>query len=66
MVKDRKAWCATVHGDHKESDKTEPLNNNFKQLYFLKNIISVTSCNNFMWYYKTILDPRLHDFFKIM
>ena len=23
MVKDRKAWCATVHGGHKELDKAE-------------------------------------------
>ena len=22
IVKDRGAWCATVHGDHKESDTT--------------------------------------------
>ena len=58
MVKDRKAWCATLHGGHKELDKTEPLNNNFKQLHFLKNITSVTSCNNFMWYYKTYFRPE--------
>ena len=23
MVRDRKAWCAAVHGVHKESDMTE-------------------------------------------
>ena len=23
LVMDRKAWCATVHGGHKESDTTE-------------------------------------------
>ena len=26
IVKDREAWCAAVHGGHKESDPTEPLN----------------------------------------
>ena len=25
---DREAWCATVHGGHKELDKAEQLNNN--------------------------------------
>ena len=27
-MKDREAWRAAVHGDHKESDTTERLNNN--------------------------------------
>ena len=27
IVKDREAWSAAVHGGHKESDKTERLNN---------------------------------------
>ena len=27
LVKDREAWRAAVHGGHKESDTTEPLNN---------------------------------------
>ena len=27
MVKDREAWCATVHGGRKESDMTKQLNN---------------------------------------
>ena len=26
MVKDRKAWCATIHGVHTELDMTERLN----------------------------------------
>ena len=28
MMKDREAWCTAVHGGHKESDTTEPLNSN--------------------------------------
>ena len=28
MVKDREAWCAAVHGGHKELDTSEGLNNN--------------------------------------
>ena len=28
MVKDKKAWCAAVHGGHKELDMNEQLNNN--------------------------------------
>ena len=26
VVRDREAWCAAVHGGHKESDMTERLN----------------------------------------
>ena len=29
---DRGAWLATVHGDGKESDTTEQLNNNIKNI----------------------------------
>ena len=32
MVKDREAWCASVHGGSKESDTTERLNNKFRML----------------------------------
>ena len=28
LVKDRKAWCAAVHGCHKELDTNEQLENN--------------------------------------
>ena len=28
MVKDREAWCATVHGGHKKILETQQLNNN--------------------------------------
>jgi hypothetical protein len=28
IVKDREVWCAAVYGSHKESDRTERLNNN--------------------------------------
>ena len=28
IVKDREAWCAAVHGGHKELDITEQLNHN--------------------------------------
>ena len=27
IVKDREAWCAAVHGIHKELDMTEQMNN---------------------------------------
>ena len=30
MVKDGEAWCAAVHGGHKESDRTKRLNNSNK------------------------------------
>ena len=28
VLKDREAWCAAVHGGHKELDMNEQLNNN--------------------------------------
>ena len=37
---DRGAWWATVHGGHKESDKTERLTNTNIQIYN-NNIISL-------------------------
>ena len=33
MVRDREAWRATVHGDHKELDTTGQLNNTFISVY---------------------------------
>ena len=32
MVKDREAWCAAVHRDHKESEMTETDNKQFRRL----------------------------------
>ena len=31
MVRDREAWCAAIHGGHKELDTTGQLNNNNKE-----------------------------------
>ena len=36
IVKDRKAWCAAVHGGLKESEMTEQLNNNSPIALFMK------------------------------
>ena len=36
IVKDRKAWCAAVHGGLKESEMTEQLNNNSQIALFMK------------------------------
>ena len=33
IVKDRRSWCAAVHGGHRESDTTERLNNNYIYMY---------------------------------
>ena len=40
IVKDRKAWRATVHGGLKESDTTERLNNNY--VWTKQNVYPVT------------------------
>ena len=32
IVKDRESWCAAFHGGHKQSDRTEQLNNNKSDL----------------------------------
>ena len=34
IVKDREAWSVAINGDHKESDKTERLNN--KSIMYLQ------------------------------
>ena len=44
MVKDREAWCAAVHGGHKELDVTEQLN----------NINNVYKDGNSIFYHKRI------------
>ena len=33
IVKDRETWCASVHGGHKESNRTQQLNNNSNKGY---------------------------------
>ena len=38
MVKDREAWCAAVHGDHKESEMTETDNKHFRRLNWPINL----------------------------
>ena len=38
MVKERKAWCAAVHGGHKELDMTGQLNNNNSNHLTIYNI----------------------------
>ena len=39
LVMDREAWCATVHGGHKESDMTEQLNQTELCLYSQKTTL---------------------------
>ena len=51
IVKDREAWCAAVHGGHRELDITEQLNN---------NCVSNSNCKSF----KEKVDPTLSVFAK--
>ena len=47
IVKDREAWSAAVHG-RKESDTTEPLNNNNK-LHFSKHTVIIDQPYFCLW-----------------
>ena len=51
MVKDKKAWCAAVHGGHKELDMNEQLNNNHDLINqkWLRNM-----CVSFHWNFPRI------------
>ena len=39
LVLDREAWCAPIHGGHKESDTTERRSDSFEKTLILGKIV---------------------------